>query len=119
MSIMSKLILFVFFLLFVVYKIYEQNELSEKLCNEIMNKSIQGIVKNKIRDLNNHGHIDVFYIDLVTNKASEFAPNETGVRDVLYVKIEIGDTLIKESGMGVFYINNYPKRDSVVFNCDM
>jgi hypothetical protein len=118
MPILTRLILIVIFVAFVIAILYDGNKLSKKLCHQILNEAHFGIVKKKIKDMNNHGHIDIYYVDTISYSEGVLAPDPTGEGLTLYNKIEIGDTIKKESGLGAFYILNYPKKDSVIFHCN-
>lgn len=118
MSTISKIISFVIFVIFITILLNDGEQLTIKHCKEIQNEEYYCVISKKIKNMQNHGEISIYGVDLISQKKIILSPGSTGEGWLLFDKIEVGDSLIKRSGLSVFYITNYPKRDSVIFNCN-
>ncbi len=118
MSTAFKTTLLIVFITFIALLLYDGEQVTTKHCNEILNEDYFCNISKKVKDIQNHGEISIHCLDLRSRKRFILSPGSTGNGWLFFDKIEIGDSIIKKSGEGIFYIINYPKRDSIVFNCD-
>ncbi len=87
-------------------------------CNAIFSNEYNCLVEKKDIDSRDHGTVKIFCRGLTNDSDFVFYPRRVYKLPEFNALVNIGDTLVKQSGSSCFFVLNGAKRDSIIFNCE-
>jgi hypothetical protein len=113
----SILVGIIILIIFIFIQTNQSNNLAKSICNTVYENEYDFIVIKKVEERMNHGQLKLYCLDIKEDSFFVFYPDDIMPYNLLYFKVNVGDTLKKKRRNNIFWILNSEKKDTFIFSC--